>query len=68
MSDEQFPSERVVEAVEVADGYLHRAQNALWNTAFELPDNAESRQLEELTEEIWEIQHQLNDLQQEVEG
>jgi|AntDeeMinimDraft_5_1070356.scaffolds.fasta_scaffold07631_1 hypothetical protein len=67
MSDQQTPSKRALQALELADGYLDEAQDVLWNTASELPDNTESHQIEELTEEIWTIQHQLIDLQQEVE-
>jgi hypothetical protein len=67
MSDQQSLSKRALQALELADGYLDEAQDVLWNTASELPDNTESHQLEELTEEIWTIQHQLIDLQQEVE-
>ncbi len=66
MTDRQSSTERIPEALEVADGYLDEAQDVLWETSSVLPDNSKSKKIEKLTEDIWIIQNHLNDLQQEI--
>lgn len=65
--DQDPPPQQVLRALELADGYLHEAQDVLWRTALDSPATAERQQLENLTEQIWTVQHQLSELQQQFE-
>ena len=67
MSDKHISSGRVIQSLEIANRCLQEAEDILWNTATTLPNNTKGQELEELTEEIWTIQHQINDLQREIE-
>jgi hypothetical protein len=67
MSGQESPPQEIIQAIELADGYLHEAQDVLWNTASDFPADSESQQLEELAEKIWTVQHQINDLQRKFE-
>lgn len=67
MTGQQSSAERMPQALEVADGYLDEAQDVLWKTASMLTDNTERQRIEELTEDIWDIQNQINDFQREIQ-
>lgn len=67
MPDQQLPPQEILRALNLADGYLSEAQDVLWNTSPEFSGDARNQQLEELTEEIWTLQSQIYDLQQELE-
>lgn len=64
MTEGQTESE-VVRALELADGYLTEAENVLWETAAESETDDVSEPVEQLTQEVWELQHRLDDLQDE---
>jgi len=57
----------VVRALDLADGYLTEAEEVLW-TVTEEGDEAVVDRVEELTEELWRLQHRLRDLREEVDG
>jgi hypothetical protein len=65
MTDAQSEPE-VARALEAADGYLTKAENVLWETAAEINTDEMSEPVEQLTQEVWELQHQLDEIQEEL--
>jgi sulfur relay (sulfurtransferase) DsrC/TusE family protein len=53
----------VVRALDLADGYLSDAEEVLWAVTEEV----EGERVEELTEELWRLQHRLRDFRAEVD-
>lgn len=56
----------VVRALDLADGYLSDAEEVLWAVTEDGEDEAVER-VEELTEELWRLQHRLRDFRAEVD-
>jgi hypothetical protein len=54
-------------ALELAEGYLESAENVLWTTTGEIDSKQMSKSVEELTEELWGVQQQLYDLQEQID-
>ena len=56
----------VVRALDLADGYLTEAEEVLW-TVTEDGDAEVEERVEDLTEDLWRLQHRLRDLREEVD-
>jgi hypothetical protein len=54
-------------ALELAEGYLESAENVLWTTTGEIDSKEVSNSFEQLTEELWGVQQQLYDLQEQID-
>lgn len=57
----------VVRALDLADGYLTEAEEVLWTVTDE-GDTEVTERVEELTEDLWRLQHRLRDLREEVDS
>jgi hypothetical protein len=55
-----------VRALDLADGYLTEAEEVLW-TVTEDGDAEVEERVEDLTEDLWRLQHRLRDLREEVD-
>jgi len=56
-----------LESLEAVERYLREAENALWTAAAERAGDERHEELEELTQGLWELQHELDDLQRELD-
>lgn len=54
-------------ALELADGYLSEAENVLWTAASEAESADKSEAIEALTQELWRVQHQLQEFQSQYD-
>jgi len=67
MSESEVGDWELGRALDLADGYLDEAESVLW-TAVEGSDGvAVSDSVEALTEDLWELQHRLDDLRDDVD-
>jgi hypothetical protein len=55
-------------ALELADGYLSEAETVLWTAAAEAESADKIEAIEALTQEVWQVQHQLATLQSQDDG
>ncbi len=67
MADIQFTGDDLERTLELADGYLEEAESVLWTTSKEADSEEVRVALEDLSRDIWEIQHKISDLQRELE-
>ena len=67
MSVQRLTDPDVVRALELADGRLEDAENVLWNASRRATSTEQAAAIEDLTRELWAVQHRLNDLQRELE-
>ena len=56
-----------VRALEIADGYLTEAEELLWTAASESTTDGVRNPIEDVTEELWAIQSQLETLTDDFE-
>jgi len=68
MGEPPSPDPDVLRALELADGYLDEAEDLLWAAATESTVDDISRPIEELTQDVWEMQSQLEALKEELDG
>lgn len=55
-------------ALELADGYLDDAENVLWEASARADSPKRTADLEELTKELWRVEHAVEDLKSELRG
>jgi hypothetical protein len=55
-------------ALELAKGYLEDAENVLWEASAQADSPERAAELEELTGELWRVEHAIEDLKSEVRG
>ena len=67
MGDTPSPDSDVLRALELADGYLDEAEDLLWAAASESTADEVSAPIEELTQDVWDVQSQLETLRQEFD-
>jgi len=63
MGESPSPDSDVYRALELADGYLSDAEHVLWKAAAESGHPDLTTSIEDLTQEMWTIQQQLQDIQ-----
>jgi len=67
MGDTPSPDSDVLRALELAEGYLDEAEDLLWAAASESTADEVSAPIEELTQDVWDVQSQLETLRQEFD-
>ena len=67
MGDSPSPEPDVLRALQLADGYLDEAEDLLWAAATESSADEVSAPIEELTQDVWDVQAQLEALREEFE-
>ncbi len=67
MGNGPSPDPDIMKSVELADKYLTEAEDLLWTAASENHDDEVREPIEDVTQELWEIQSQLNELTDEFE-
>jgi len=67
MVDPPSPDPDVLRALELAEGYLDEAEDLLWAAASESTADEVSAPIEELTQDVWDVQSQLETLRQEFD-
>jgi hypothetical protein len=55
-------------ALELAKGYLEDAENVLWEASAQADSPERAAELEELTGELWRVEHAIEDLKSEARG
>ena len=55
-------------ALELAEGYLEDAENVLWEASARADSPERAADLEELTGELWRVEHAVEDLKSELRG
>ncbi|WP_193310648.1 hypothetical protein [Halorubrum halophilum] len=55
-------------AIAVANDHIGEAENLLWKAANKAEQDEHAADLEDVTREVWDIQHTLLDLQEELES
>lgn len=55
-------------AVEIANGHIAEAEDILWTVANSVESDEYADELEDVTRAIWDIQHQLMDLQRALDS
>lgn len=68
MADGPSPDPDIVRALELADGYLTEAEDLLWTAASESTANEIRQPIEDITQELWELQSELETLTDEFEN
>lgn len=68
MADSPSPDPDIVRALELADGYLNEAEDLLWAAASESTADEIRRPIEDVTQELWELQSELETLTDEFES
>jgi hypothetical protein len=68
MGDGLSPDPDTIKALELADGHLSEAEDLLWTAASESVDDEVRKPIEDVTQELWEIQSQLERLTDELEA
>lgn len=63
MGESPSPDPDIYRALELADGYLSDAEHVLWKAAAETDNPELTTSIEDLTQEIWTIQQDLQDIQ-----
>lgn len=61
------PDPDIVRAIELADGYLTDAEDLLWTAASESTSEDVREPIENITQELWELQSQLETVTDELE-
>jgi hypothetical protein len=59
--------EDVVGALSLADRHIEDAENVLWNATKGSDEEDVAAALEELTRDVWDLQHRIEDLQRTIE-
>lgn len=67
MEELEFAEDDVNRTLDLAYGYLEEAENVLWNYSSETDSEDVAEACEELTREVWELQHRITDLQRKFE-
>lgn len=67
MTEIEFSEDDLTRTLDLADGHLEEAENVIWNTSKEADSEEVTVALEELSRDIWDIQHKISDLQREHE-
>ncbi|MCU4974960.1 hypothetical protein OB955_19775 [Halobacteria archaeon AArc-m2/3/4] len=62
MTDEEIRA-----ALELAQGHLEDAENVVWESASRAKSDEVSDHLQELSREIWSVQHSIIDFQKELQ-
>ena len=66
MGDYGMGEAETVRALELAEGYLEDAENILWEASARADSPKATTDLEELTREVWRIEHAIEDLKSEI--
>ena len=64
MGELPSPEPDIYRAMELADGYLSDAEHVLWRAAAETDNPELTTRIENLTQEMWTIQQELQDIQE----
>jgi hypothetical protein len=68
MVDGPSPDPDIVRALELADGYLSEAEDLLWTAASESSADEIRKPIEDVTQELWELQAELETLTDDFEN
>jgi len=68
MEDSPSPDPDIVRALELADGYLSEAEELLWTAGSESTDDEIRKPIEDITQELWELQAELETLTDDFEN
>lgn len=68
MEDSPSPDPDIVRALELADGYLSEAEDLLWTAASESSADEIRKPIENVTQELWELQAELETLTDDFEN
>ncbi|MCL9815191.1 hypothetical protein [Natranaeroarchaeum aerophilus] len=60
-------SDELQEELETAEEHLSEAEEILWVTASNVGPDKYAIQLEEMTQRLWDLQHELDDLRQDID-
>jgi hypothetical protein len=66
MADDPAPEPDVLRAIELADGYVAEAEDALWTAASET-DGELAESIEQVTRDVWGVQQRLEELRERLE-
>jgi hypothetical protein len=67
MAEGRLSEEDITRTLEIADGYLEEAENVLWNSSKEVDSAEVATALDDLTHDVWDLQHKIRDLQRELD-
>jgi hypothetical protein len=65
--DEQYSGKDILLTLEIVEGYLTEAEDILWTTTSDVEPDEVRKEMKDLTEELWDVQHHLYELQRELE-
>ena len=66
MGDHGMGDAETARALELAKGYLEDAENVLWEASARADSPESAADLEDLTGEVWEVEHAIEDLKNEL--
>lgn len=66
MGDHGMGDAETARALELAKGYLEDAENVLWEASAQADSPEGAAALEEVTREVWEVEHAIEDLKSEL--
>lgn len=66
MTDESVDEQELDQVLTLANGYLSEAESVLWTAADEFDADDWTDDLESVTQAVWSVQHQLLDLQRDL--
>lgn len=66
MGDHGMGEAETARALELAKGYLEDAENVLWEASDRADAPERAAELEELTGEIWRVEHAIEDLRSDL--
>ena len=65
--DDGLTGDDVVSALSLADRHIEDAENVLWNATKETDEEDVAAALEELTRDVWDLQHRIEDVRRTIE-
>jgi len=65
MTDSPSPDPEILQALELADSHLADAEDVFWQLSEAVESNDLSDDIDHIMENIWDVQQQLQDLQDE---
>jgi len=68
MAEASSPDSDIVRTLELADGYLSEAEDLLWTAASQSTTDEIRRPIEDITQELWELQSELETLTDDFEN
>ena len=67
-TDRELANKEISTAIAAANDHIGEAENLLWKAANKAEQDEHAADLENVTRDVWDIQHTLLDLQEEFES